>query len=186
MDKKEFLQYIQELQRYYGQELNETEINIWYESLKFMPIKRFNYILSELYKTNKYMPKLSEVLDMHQQIPYTAGRIEEKKITKHCEKCDDTGYVIFTKIINGMPYQYAAVCDCGRQQRYDGRKIIDEKHRSDYYTPTVKELGLKVNTSMPSPEDTIKSMKMLENSPLISDDIRNIIRKNFKERVMHK
>lgn len=185
MTRKEFIEYIQELQRYYGQELSETEADIWYNSLKFMSIGRFNYVISEIYKVNKYMPRLSEVLDMHKQIPYTTGT-EERKIKGHCEKCNDTGYVVYTKIINGMPYEYAAVCDCGRQNRYDGRTLVDERHKSDFYTPTIDELGLRVKTRMPSNEDIVRSMKKLKDSPIISEDIKNIIRENFRKRVMNK
>ena len=179
MKDKEFMQYIQELENYYGQKLNDTEKEIWYNSLNFMTMERFNYILSEIYKINKFMPKLSEILDMHKQIPYTAGRVEEKKITKHCEKCNDTGYIIYTKIINGMPYKYTAVCECGRQQRYNGRECTDPRNKSEYYIPTAQEIDLKVKTSMPSNEEVVKSMQMLKNSPIISEDIKNIIRKNF-------
>ena len=185
MQYKEFYQYIQELQRYYGQELNETEMEIWFNNLKTMPISRFNYVLSEIYKINKFMPRLSEILDMHKQIPYTVG-VEEKKIDGHCEKCNDTGYVMYTKIVDGKPYQYAAVCECGRQNRYDGRQLVDEKHRSDYYIPTTDEIGLEVETSMPSNEDVVRSMKKLKDSPIISEDIKNIIRENFRKRVMNK
>lgn len=180
MTKKEFTGYIKELQNYYNQELNETEFNIWYESLKFMTVERFNYIISELYKINRFMPKLSEVLDMHKQIPYTAGKQEEPK-RGHCAKCNDTGYVIYTKIINNMPYKYTAVCDCGRQNRYDGKQCTDPKNKSDYYIPTTEEIDLKVETSRPSNEDIIKSMKMLKDSAILSEDIKNIIRENFKK-----
>ena len=180
MTKKEFTGYIKELQRYYNQELNETEFDIWYNSLKFMTVERFNYILSQLYEINKFMPKLAEVLDMHKQIPYTVGK-QEKKIEGHCEKCNDTGYIIYTKIINNMPYKYTAVCDCGRQDRYDGRQCVKEKDKSDYYIPTTEEIDLKVKNDRPSNEDIIKSMKMLKNSSILSEDIRNIVRENFKK-----
>lgn len=180
MKYKEFMDYIKELQNYYNQELNETEVEIWYNSLKFMTVERFNYILSQLYEVNKFMPKLSEVLDMHKQIPYTVGK-QEKKINGHCEKCNDTGYIIYTKIINNMPYKYTAVCDCGRQNRYDGKQCVKEKDKSDYYIPTTEEIDLQVKTTRPSNDEIIKSMKMLKNSPILSEDIKNIIRENFKK-----
>lgn len=181
MIKKEFIQYIQELENFYGQSLNDTEREIWYENLKFMTVERFNYILAELYKINKFMPRLSEVLDMHKQISYTV-KTEETTPKKHCEKCNDTGYVLFKKIINGQVYTNAAVCDCGRQQRYEGRQCADIRNKSDYYIPTAKEIGLKIETHMPSNEEVIKSMKMLKDSPIVSEDIKNIIRENLKKR----
>lgn len=182
MKYKEFMDYVTELQNYYNQELNETEVGIWYESLKFMTVERFNYILSQLYEVNKFMPKLSEVLDMHKQIPYTVGK-QEKKINGHCEKCNDTGYIIYTKIINNMPYKYTAVCDCGRQDRYDGRQCVKEKDKSDYYIPTIQEIGLEVKSTRPTDAEIIKSMNMLKNSSIISENIKDIIRENFRRRV---
>lgn len=185
MKYKEFIDYVTELQNYYNQELNETEVEIWYESLKFMTVERFNYILSELYKINRFMPKLSEVLDMHKQIPYTVGK-QEKNINGHCEKCNDTGYIIYTKIINNMPYKYTAVCDCGRQDRYDGRQCVKEKDKSDYYIPTIQEIGLEVKSTRPTDGEIIKSMNMLKNSSIISENIKNIIRENFRNRRVNK
>jgi DNA-directed RNA polymerase subunit M/transcription elongation factor TFIIS len=178
MTKKEFTQYIQEIQRYYGYELNETEMNIWYENLKFMTIERFNYIIAEIYKVNKFMPKLSEILDMHRQIPYTQAT-QQKEVSGHCKKCGDTGYVIYTKIIQNMPYKYTTVCDCGRQNRYDGRKIADEKHRSDYYIPTVSEIGLDIKDNKPTKQQIYDSMMKLKDSPILPESIRNIIRQEF-------
>lgn len=179
MNNKEFMLYTQEIEHFYNQKLSDVEKDIWYENLKFMPVERFNYILSEIYKTNKYMPRLAEILQIHKSIPY-----EEKteKNTQDCEKCNNTGYIIYTKIVDNKPYRYAAVCECGRQRRYDGRTIENLKNKSDYYIPTVQEIGLKVSNTRPSDEDLIKSMNILKNSPLISENIKNIIRENFRKR----
>lgn len=182
MNNKEFIEYVSQLENFYNQSLNDAEREIWFKNLSFMTVERFNLIISEIFKINKFMPRLSEILDMHKQIPYTAGRVEEKKITKHCEKCNDTGYIFYTKIINGMPYKYTAVCDCGRQQRYDGRECTEPRNKSEYYVPTAEEIDLKVKTDMPSSEEIIKSMTMLKNSSIISEDIKNIIRENFRKR----
>lgn len=181
MKDKEFMDYIAELEKYYGQSLNSVEKEVWYRNLSFMSIERFNLIMSEIYKTNKFMPKLSEVLDMNRQIPYTP-RTDETQIKKHCEKCNDTGYIFYNKIIDGKNYQYAAVCDCGREQRYDGTKINDEKHRTKYYCPTVSEVGLENANNKPSNEEVLRAMKKLENSPIVSDEIKNIIREQLKKR----
>lgn len=181
MQYKEFYQYVEEIQNFYNDKLNEKELEIWYDNLKFMTIERFNLIISEIYKINKFMPKLSEILDMHKQIPYTAN-IEQKEVKGHCKKCNDTGYVMYTKIVDGMPYQYAAVCDCGREQRYTGRNCIDPRNKSDYCVPTIQELGLEVEDDIPSDEKIIKSMNKLKNSDIISDEIRNLIRQEFRKR----
>lgn len=182
MIKKEFVDYITELENYYNQKLNDTEKEIWYNSLKFMTVERFNYILSQLYEVNKFMPKLSEVLDMHKQIPYTAKK-EEREIKSGCKKCNGTGYVFYTKEINNKKYKYSAVCDCGRCERYDGKKCADPKNKSKYYIPTIAETGLNIQENKPTNNEIVKSMKMLQNSPIISEDIKNIIRENFRRRI---
>lgn len=177
MSFEDFYNYVQELQRYYGQELNETEMNIWYENLKFMTIERFNYIIAEIYKTNKFMPKLSEILDIHKSIGYTENNTSSN--IKDCQKCGNTGYIIYTKIIDGRPYQHMAVCDCKRQHSYDGSKCTNPKDKSEYYVPTVSEIGLEVKENKPTKKEVYESMMKLKNSPILPESIKDIIRKEF-------
>lgn len=178
MNKKEFIDYIKELENFYGQPLNDTEREVWFENLKFMTIQRFNYIIAEVYKTNKFMPKLSEILGIHKSIPYTAMQ-EQVKLKGNCPKCGNTGYVIYTKLVDGHSYQFTAVCDCGRQQRYDGRQCADAKNQSDYYIPTITEIGIEVKDNKPTKQQVYESMLKLKNSQILPESIRNIIRQEF-------
>lgn len=178
MTEKEFLQYVEEVQNFYGQNLSRIELNVWYENLKFMTVQRFNYIIAEIYKTSKFMPKLADVLQMHKSIPYAVVQ-EETKISGDCDKCNSTGYVLYNKVIEGNAYTYVAVCDCGRQKRYDGRECQDAKNKSEYYIPTAKEIDLQVKSSKPSKEQVLQSMQRLKNSSIISESIREIIRREF-------
>ena len=41
-----------------------------------------------------------------------------------------------------LTYDYAAICRCGNAKQYKGWEIQDTKHRSNYYTPYMDELGL--------------------------------------------
>lgn len=175
MDKKDFLDNVQVLENVYKQDLSADELRIWYENLSFMTTERFCYIIAEVYKTCKYMPKLSEIIAIHKSIPYTALK-EQKEVKGDCPKCKNTGYVIYTKAVEGHPYQFAAVCDCGRQQRYDGRQCADAKNQSDYYCPTIQEIGLEVKSNKPSREQVISSMIKVKNSGIVSEEIKNIIR----------
>ena len=178
MNKKEFIDYIKELENFYGQPLNDTEREVWFENLKFMTIQRFNYIIAEVYKTNKFMPKLSEILAIHKSIPYTAMQ-EQVKAKGNCPKCGNAGYVIYTKLVDGHSYQFTAVCDCGRQQRYDGRQCADAKNQSDYYIPTITEIGIEVKDNKPTKQQVYESMLKLKNSQILPESIRNIIRQEF-------
>jgi len=179
MSEKDFLNYIKELQNFYGQELSSSELKIWYENLKFMKVKRFSYILAQIYKTSKFMPKLSEILLIHSGIPYTAFETEKEDIKEQCNKCNDTGYVLYVKTINKMSYNYVAVCNCGRKKRYDGQSLQDPKLRSNYYIPTLVEIGLKVETDMPTKQQVKDSLKKIKNSFYIPDTIKEIIRREY-------
>nr|DAL06004.1 MAG TPA: Loader and inhibitor of phage G40P [Caudoviricetes sp.]DAT04998.1 MAG TPA: Loader and inhibitor of phage G40P [Caudoviricetes sp.] len=182
MDRKEFKCYIDQIENFYGQKLNEVERDIWYENLKFMSVERFNYILSDIYRTNKFMPRLADILQVHKQIPYTAKK-EEREIKSSCKKCNGAGYVFYTKEINNKKYKYSAVCDCGRCERYDGTKCADPKNKSKYYIPTIAETGLNIQENKPTNDEIVRSMRMLQNSPIISENIKDIIRENFRRRV---
>lgn len=178
MSEKEFYKYVQELQNFYGQKLSEMELTVWYENLKFMSMQRFNYILAEIYKTSKFIPKLAEILEIHKTIPYTVTQ-DTPQISGKCEKCNNTGYVLYNKDIDGITYTYCAVCECGRQKRYDGKECVDPKNKRDYYIPTAKELGLKVTTTKPTKEQVLQSMNKLKNSGIIPESIKEIIRREF-------
>ena len=141
MNKNEFSEYIKQVQEIYSKQLNDVELDIWYNTLKYMSIERFNNIISELYKTSKYMPRLADILEVSKRLP---NPDMPKQENKKCEKCNGTGYITYTKIIENTPYTYAAVCDCGKQQRYDGRKCTDAKNQSKYYIPTAKEINLEI------------------------------------------
>lgn len=183
MTKQEFIEYVGQIENVYkNQNLSNIEKEIWYENLKFMSIERFNYILAEIYKTSKFRPTLADILQFHKQIPYTAKK-EEREIKSGCKKCNGTGYVFYTKEINNKKYKYSAVCDCGRCERYDGTKCADPKNKSKYYIPTIPETGLNIQENKPTNDEIVRSMKMLQNSPIISENIKDIIRKNFRRRV---
>ena len=183
MTKQEFIEYIGQIENVYkNQNLSNIEKEIWYENLKFMSIERFNYILAEIYKTSKFRPTLADILQFHKQIPYTAKK-EEREIKSGCKKCNGTGYVFYTKEISGKKYKYSAVCDCGRHERYDGRKCADPKNKSEYYIPTIAETGLEIKENRPTDVEIVKSMKVLVGSSMISENIKNIIRENFRRRV---
>ena len=179
MTEKEFTQYVGELQNFYGQQLSEKETEMWYKNVAFMSIERFNYILEEIYKTNKYMPKLSEILEIHNSIPYEEKEI---KVKGNCDKCNNKGYLLYTKTINGMNYTYACVCDCGRQKRYDGTKVQDIKNKSKFYIPTLQEIGINIKTNKEiNPPKIVKTMNMLNKTTIVSEQIKELLRKKYIE-----
>lgn len=180
MDRKDFIGYIDTIQNFYNQRMSEIELDIWYENLSFMTIERFNYILAEIYKTSKFMPKLADILAIHKQIPYTAKK-DENIIKQNCSKCKNTGYVFYKKQIDNKEYKYAAVCDCGSQERFDGIKCANVKNKSNYYVPTIEEIKLEIKNTLPSKQEIVRSMNKLKDSQLISEQLKNIIRVQFEK-----
>lgn len=180
MTRNDFINYVNQIQNMYHKKMSETEVDVWYENLKFMSLERFNYILAEIYKTNKFMPTLADILQTHKQIPYFAKK-EEKDVKGNCKKCNGIGYIIYIKEIDQKKYKYCAVCDCGRAERYDGTKCTEAKNKSKYYIPTIAETGLEIKENRPTNEEIIESMKKLANSTIMSNDIKNIIRENFRK-----
>lgn len=175
MTSAEFNQYMNEMENFYKQPLDTSQRKIWYESLNFMSIARFNYILAEIYKESKFMPKLAEVLERHKQIPYEATQPTKSKNRGICKKCNGTGYIIYTQIIDNQPHKYAVVCSCGTQVRYDGRNCHENRNKSKYYIPTEQEKGLKCQTREMNKENILQSMIALQKSPLISNKLKEII-----------
>lgn len=174
MTLKEFKEYITELQNVYDKKFNDTQIQVWYENLKFMSVERFNYILAEFYKTSQFMPSLADILEKHKSIPY-----EEKKeeTSGMCKKCNNTGYITYTKELNGYPYTYVATCSCKRQQPYE-----DEK----YKMKTAEELGFTEKPKETTEEEIINAMVKLSNSGMVSEQFKQMMRENIRKRRVRK
>jgi len=136
----EFIEETTRLEKYYGKELDEFQRKVWYEELKNIPLARYRMIVREIYKTSKFMPKLADILEIHKTLPY-AKKAEESEAVE-CKKCNSDGVVVFTKLVEGIPYQFAARCTCknGDKYRYDGRELHENKSR--YYIPSIDEVGI--------------------------------------------
>jgi len=143
MQINEFIEATARLETYYDKEYTTEQRSIMYEELKNLDITRYRQLISVVLRKCKFMPKLADFNEANIEEPYTIKQ-EETKI--ECKKCNSTGYILYTKIIkNGnidFKNTYAAVCDCGNAKQYKGWEISDKKHRSNYYTPLAKEIGL--------------------------------------------
>lgn len=139
----EFMNTVKQMENFYGKEMSDEQKKIWFQNLKSMNINRFKYVVANLYKTSKFIPKLADIFELNS----TLGSIEKNvEIKADCKKCNNTGYIIYKQVIKdgdkSITYDYGAICDCGRKKQYKGWEISDEKHRSKYYTPLLVELGL--------------------------------------------
>ena len=112
----------------------QYEKDIWYKELCKMRVERFNQLIEKAYAECKFMPKLADMLEINQKIPYEDKAKADERIV-NCTKCGSSGIVMYTKLIGKMEYSYAARCNCK-----NGNKFIwgDGKH----YIPTLAELGM--------------------------------------------
>lgn len=144
MTLEEFTEVKQEIENFYDKDISDEQKKIWFNELKTMDIKRFRYVVSQVYRTCKFLPKLADIVEINSNLGYSQVKKEESKIK--CNKCKGTGYITYWKNIkNGdkeMPYEFMAVCSCGRQKQYRGWEYPEERYRTKYYTPYAKELGL--------------------------------------------
>lgn len=127
MTNVEFLEVTREIEKYYEKELKAEESRIWFEELKNIPKERYRQITRECYKTLKFMPKLPDIIEKNKTIPS-----EEKKnnTVYGCSRCKGVGLIIYTKVQEEYPYQYAVRCNCKNSLKMS-KKI-----------PTTDEVGI--------------------------------------------
>lgn len=136
----EFMEEIKKIENYYQKEMTDEQKKIWFDNLKNMNIARFKYIIANLFRTSKFIPKLADVYELNSSL----GVIKREEQKKNCPKCNNTGYIIYKKPAKDgeIETEYGAICSCKRQTQYKGWEINDEAHRTEFYTPLVEELTL--------------------------------------------
>lgn len=141
----EFIESTGRLEKYYGKEYTNEQRQIMFDELKDFSIERYRQLVSSVLKKCKYLPKISDFIEANKEEPYSQKQEEFEKIK--CKKCNSTGYIIYAKIIRDGTKEfkntYAALCSCGNSKQYKGWEIEDKKHLSNFYVPTIKELGLE-------------------------------------------
>lgn len=144
MKLEEFDEEVSKLERFYQKEVTEEQRRIWFTELRNLDISRFKYIISQVYRTSKFLPKLADILEINANLGYSQVKQEENK--NKCKKCNGTGYITYKKTTkngaNDMLYEFGAICSCRTKTRYEGWKITDERYRSNFYTPFAEEVGI--------------------------------------------
>lgn len=126
------------LEEFYGKEYNNTQKEIMFDDLKNYDVERYEKAIRFLCRINRYKPTLNEILDAIQ----SDNRNIEEREQVPCKFCGGTGYFQYTKVENGYPYNYVCLCICQNAEglEYDGTKIADKEHRSQYYIKSAKEV----------------------------------------------
>lgn len=140
----EFMEVMQQVENFYNKEIPEEQKQVMFKELKNIEIIRFRYIISQHYRTSPYLPKLPDILEINRKLGYSSMQ----KQTKKCKKCNGAGYIIYQKEIdNGTGGKliniYGAICSCRQKRKYEGWKVTDEEHRTNFYTPYIEEVGIK-------------------------------------------
>lgn len=131
MTFEEFVIETKTLEEFYNKDYNLTQRKIWYDELGTYSKEKYHKAIVNVCKTMQYRPTLSQMIDT---IKLTKNN-EEQPENVECEACHGTGYLIYHKIINGIDYEYGCLCTCKNSigKEYDGTKIADKEHRSQYY-----------------------------------------------------
>lgn len=142
----EFIEETANIEKYYDKELDEFQRKVWYDELCKIDISKYRMIIKEIYRHNKFMPKLADIIEINSNLTYKPKEIIEE--TVECNRCNSKGYIFYKKIVkNGAKdiiYDMFARCDCknGLKYAYDGTKINNTEHRSKFYVPTISQLGM--------------------------------------------
>ena len=116
----------------------------WLDCLKDYDYSTVMKAVKELMQRSMFMPKLAEIINLTKQYKQAMINNIPKLNAGKCDKCNGEGLIFYKKIVNKIEYQYVARCNCvkGAEFAYDGRTIKDEKHRSNYYVPTIQQIEI--------------------------------------------
>lgn len=144
MKFEEFMEETEKIENFYDKDITDEQKKIWFSELKGMDIKRFKYVISQVYRTCKFLPKLADIIEINTNLGYS--QVKRDETTQKCNKCKGTGYITYwKKIKNGeknFSCEYMAICSCGKQKQYKGWEYPEERYRTNFYTPLAIELGL--------------------------------------------
>ena len=144
MNRSEFVEATSRIEQYYDKEYTTQQLQIMFEELSALPVERYRQLISAVIRKSKYLPKVADIMDANIEVPYTNKEADKEVI--ECKKCNNTGYIVYTKIVKDggkdMKYQYASICSCGNKKKYEGWEVTDPKARSEFYTPLAVELRI--------------------------------------------
>lgn len=149
MKIEEFDEEIDKIERFYQKQgaITDEQRQIWYRELKNLDIARFKYIIAQIYRTSKFMPKLADLLEINANLGYSQAKKEKNQ--SNCKICNGTGYVTYKRTsekgADNFLYEYVAICKCRTKPKYEGWKITDERNKSNYYIPYIEEVNLGGN-----------------------------------------
>lgn len=125
MEIKEIYDGIQEIEQFYGKELNEVEESIWTKSLINMTKERFKEIIEYCFREKAYMPKLATIFELDRTLARKKVEEKEEKIVD-CKYCQGYGLFELEYEKNGSKYHFGARCVCKNGDKYLQFKSIKD------------------------------------------------------------
>ena len=58
----DFTKATTEIENFYQKEISDEQKKVWFQELKGMDIRRFKYVISQVYRTCKFIPKLADII----------------------------------------------------------------------------------------------------------------------------
>lgn len=115
MTMQEFVDVTDDIEKFYGKTINSYERSIWFDELGKMKADKYRKIVRQCFRTEKYMPKLADILKIKKELPNE--RVEW--IPVECEKCNSTGMISYHKRdqLNEINYLYVCRCNCENGDR---------------------------------------------------------------------
>lgn len=152
----EFIEATSKLETYYEKEYTDEQRRIMFDELKNLSIERYRKIISQCIRSCKFLPKVADIIKANGDI--IEIKSEDNSPKYDCNKCNKTGYVIYTKIIQdgdkAIPYTYALRCTCKNGEN------VNQK------VPTYAEMGVEIADRLTQVNDAVdisKVKKMLVN-----------------------
>lgn len=87
MTKEEFMSSTKKLQDLYKKELNETQIEFWFDELERFSHEKYRRAIGEFAKKNKTMPSLAEILREINNLKPLNDDAPEVEIKTPCDTC---------------------------------------------------------------------------------------------------
>lgn len=148
MNKAETIQLLSYLATNYPEiskkEKEEKNLMVftWQDCLKDYDYNIVMRAVKELMMSNMFVPKLAEIVNLAKEYKKAMVDNVPKLKSGKCNKCKGKGLITYIKEVEKRKYLYVARCTCdeGLKYAYDGRKIKDERYRSNYYVPVIDEV----------------------------------------------
>lgn len=128
MNRSEFVEATSRIERYYEKEYTTQQLQIMFEELSTLPVERYRQLISAVIRKSKYLPKIADIIEANAEVPYPKSKEEDSAV--ECKKCNSTGIVNYTKVIDGEKYIFGARCNCR-----NGSKEVSA-------IPSVNEIGI--------------------------------------------